>query len=68
VHAIGNLTRHLKSQNCTASGKTKTKYTCPLEGCDRQYTRSDGLKVHLRRRHNIPSSDGMAAAEEGYYS
>ncbi|KAF2133055.1 hypothetical protein P153DRAFT_178788 [Dothidotthia symphoricarpi CBS 119687] len=54
VHAIGNLTRHIKSQSCTASGRTKAKYPCPIGGCDREYTRSDGLKVHMRRRHNAP--------------
>jgi hypothetical protein len=53
VHAVGNMTRHLKSQNCIGSGREKPRHGCPVEGCDKRYIRSDGLKVHLRKRHNI---------------
>ncbi|KAF2874812.1 hypothetical protein BDV95DRAFT_591591 [Massariosphaeria phaeospora] len=54
VHAVGNLTRHLKSQTCEKSGRGNVKYPCPLPDCGKQYSRSDGLKVHLRRRHGAP--------------
>lgn len=70
VHAVGNMTRHLKSQNCIGSGKEKPKYVCSVEGCEKRYIRSDGLKVHLRKRHNIsqPSErdDGSEYAGGGY--
>lgn len=71
VHAVGNMTRHLKSQNCIGSGKDKTKYVCPMLGCDKQYIRSDGLKVHLRKRHNIshaPDRNGSSEYEESGFS
>ncbi|KAF2622062.1 hypothetical protein BU25DRAFT_481122 [Macroventuria anomochaeta] len=70
VHAVGNMTRHLKSQNCVASGKDKTRYACPVQGCDKRYIRSDGLKVHLRKRHNIsqtPDRNGSSECEENEY-
>lgn len=50
VHAQGNLTRHLKSQSCR-SGRPKVKYVCLVPGCGREYTRSDGLRVHMSKRH-----------------
>lgn len=71
VHAVGNMTRHLKSQNCIGSGKDKTKYVCPVPGCEKRYIRSDGLKVHLRKRHNIshaPDRNGSSEYDEGGYS
>ncbi|KAF1925325.1 uncharacterized protein M421DRAFT_423884 [Didymella exigua CBS 183.55] len=71
VHAVGNMTRHLKSQNCIGSGKDKTKYVCPIPGCDKRYIRSDGLKVHLRKRHNIshpPDRNGGSEYEGSGYS
>lgn len=71
VHAVGNMTRHLKSQNCIGSGKDKTKYVCPMPGCEKRYIRSDGLKVHLRKRHNIshaPDRNGSLEYEEGGYN
>jgi hypothetical protein len=71
VHAVGNMTRHLKSQNCIGSGKDKTKYVCPMPGCEKRYIRSDGLKVHLRKRHNIshaPDRNGSSEYEEGGYN
>ncbi|KAJ8105385.1 hypothetical protein OPT61_g10211 [Boeremia exigua] len=69
VHAVGNMTRHLKSQNCIGSGKEKPRYACTVEGCDKRYIRSDGLKVHLRKRHNIAHSDrnGSPGYDEGEY-
>lgn len=70
VHAVGNMTRHLKSQNCIGSGKDKPRYACPVEGCEKRYIRSDGLKVHLRKRHGISQSSdrstGSDCAESGY--
>lgn len=57
VHAGGNMTRHLKSQACLGSNKAMGKHVCPYKGCGRVYTRSDGLKVHLRRRHGAPPAD-----------
>lgn len=71
VHAVGNMTRHLKSQNCIGSGKDKTKYVCPMPGCEKRYIRSDGLKVHLRKRHNIshaPDRKGSSECEDGGYN
>lgn len=71
VHAVGNMTRHLKSQNCIGSGKDKTKYVCPMPGCEKRYIRSDGLKVHLRKRHNISHAsdrNGSSEYEGGGYS
>jgi len=53
-HALGNLTRHLKSRACRGSGREMVRYICPIEGCGREYARSDGLRVHMRRRHNAP--------------
>jgi hypothetical protein len=44
VHAVGNLTRHLKSDACKGSGKRKRRYACP-KGCPKEYTRSDGCKL-----------------------
>lgn len=64
VHAVGNMTRHLKSQNCTASGKDRTRYVCPVQGCDKRYIRSDGLKVHLRKRHNISQTSDRNSESE----
>ncbi|KAJ4982791.1 hypothetical protein SVAN01_11707 [Stagonosporopsis vannaccii] len=70
VHAVGNMTRHLKSQNCVGSGKDKPKYACPVEGCEKRYIRSDGLKVHLRKRHGVSQSsdrnNGPEFAESRY--
>ena len=64
------MTRHLKSQNCVGSGKDKTRHACPVQGCDKRYIRSDGLKVHLRKRHGISQmsdrSDGTEYDESGY--
>ncbi|RMZ66943.1 hypothetical protein GMOD_00002332 [Pyrenophora seminiperda CCB06] len=64
VHALGNLTRHLKTQACVGSSRPKFRYPCPIENCDRQYARSDGLRVHMRRRHGAPQparkTDSMA--------
>ncbi|KAF2855385.1 hypothetical protein T440DRAFT_153028 [Plenodomus tracheiphilus IPT5] len=54
AHAHGNLTRHLKSRNCTRSGKAKTRYQCMVKDCTRVYSRSDGLRVHMRRHHGTP--------------
>jgi hypothetical protein len=63
VHALGNLIRHLKTQACGGSSRTKVRYPCPIEGCGRQYARSDGMKVHMRRRHGyprpVPRNDGI---------
>jgi len=70
VHAVGNMTRHLKSQNCIGSGKDKTKYVCPVQGCDKRYIRSDGLKVHLRKRHDISQGserNGTSEYDESNY-
>ncbi|CAO2649580.1 Nn.00g069650.m01.CDS01 [Neocucurbitaria sp. VM-36] len=53
-HALGNLTRHLKSKTCSGSGLARVRYPCPIEGCDKEYVRSDGLHVHMRRRHGAP--------------
>ncbi|KAF9699739.1 hypothetical protein EKO04_002658 [Ascochyta lentis] len=64
VHAVGNMTRHLKSKNCIGSGKDKTKYICPVQGCDKRYIRSDGLKVHLRKRHNIAQASDRTGSSE----
>ncbi|KAJ5059424.1 hypothetical protein J3E74DRAFT_475114 [Bipolaris maydis] len=51
AHALGNLTRHLKTQACTGPARGKQKYKCASEGCERVYARSDGLRVHVRRVH-----------------
>lgn len=66
VHALGNLTRHLKSQACSGSGRAKMKYPCPVDRCGREYTRSDGLRVHMRRRHGAPPA--LSRAEEEAYA
>ena len=62
VHALGNLTRHLKTQACEGSSRAKVRYPCPIDGCVREYARSDGMKVHMRRRHGypppVPRNDG----------
>ncbi|KAF2105376.1 hypothetical protein BDV96DRAFT_375350 [Lophiotrema nucula] len=49
-HARGNLTRHYKSRGCSASAKNNGAYQCPH--CKSNFARSDGLSVHLRRKHN----------------
>lgn len=54
VHALGNLTRHLKSEACSGSGQAKVKFPCPIQGCVKKYARSDGLRVHMRKRHGAP--------------
>ncbi|KAH7372266.1 hypothetical protein BKA66DRAFT_175306 [Pyrenochaeta sp. MPI-SDFR-AT-0127] len=54
IHALGNLTRHLKSEACTESTREKVKFPCLVTGCGKEYARSDGLKVHMRRRHGAP--------------
>ncbi|KAI5377326.1 hypothetical protein CC77DRAFT_404311 [Alternaria alternata] len=68
VHALGNLTRHLKTQACAGSSRAKVRYPCPIEGCERQYARSDGLRVHMRRRHGapppVPRTDGIVDDDE----
>ncbi|KAH8622598.1 hypothetical protein IG631_22873 [Alternaria alternata] len=68
VHALGNLTRHLKTQACAGSSRAKVRYPCPIEGCERQYARSDGLRVHTRRRHGapppVPRTDGIVDDDE----
>lgn len=64
IHAVGNMTRHLKSQNCVGSGKDKTRYACSVQGCDKRYIRSDGLKVHLRKRHNISQGPDRTGSYE----
>ena len=51
MHAVGNLTRHVKTQACRGSRRTKQEYACRMAGCGRVYARSDGLRVQLRRRH-----------------
>ncbi|KAF2008133.1 hypothetical protein P154DRAFT_528756 [Amniculicola lignicola CBS 123094] len=50
-HARGNLTRHQKSEGCTASDVESTRYTCPIAECGKSYARSDGLRAHIRRKH-----------------
>ncbi|OAL44159.1 hypothetical protein IQ07DRAFT_649596 [Pyrenochaeta sp. DS3sAY3a] len=65
VHAQGNLTRHLKSQACSGSGRAKMKHSCPVDRCGREYTRSDGLRVHMRRRHGAPPA--LSRAEDEAY-
>ncbi|KAF1833040.1 hypothetical protein BDW02DRAFT_580739 [Decorospora gaudefroyi] len=68
VHALGNLTRHLKTQACPGSSRAKVRYLCPTDGCGRQYARSDGLRVHMRRRHGapppVPRHDGTVNDDE----
>ncbi|KAG9188120.1 hypothetical protein G6011_02043 [Alternaria panax] len=68
VHALGNLTRHLKTQACAGSSRAKVRYPCPIDGCERQYARSDGLRVHMRRRHGapppVPQTDGVVNDDE----
>lgn len=68
VHALGNLTRHLKTQACAGSSRAKVRYPCPIEGCERQYARSDGLRVHMRKRHGVPPpvprTDGIVDDDE----
>ncbi|EAT87891.1 hypothetical protein SNOG_04131 [Parastagonospora nodorum SN15] len=61
VHAFGNLTRHLKTKGCSASGKAKVEHLCQVHGCGRKYSRSDGLRVHMRRRHGagLPQKPGL---------
>lgn len=44
VHAFGNLTRHLKTKGCAASGRVKVDYGCQVHGCGRKYSRSDGCE------------------------
>ncbi|KAH7068474.1 hypothetical protein FB567DRAFT_634447 [Paraphoma chrysanthemicola] len=57
VHAVGNLTRHLKTKACAASGKAKVRYPCPIDGCTKEYSRSDGLRVHMRKQHGAPAAN-----------
>lgn len=54
MHALGNLTRHLRSQACTGPDIIRAKHSCPVEGCARVYIQSDGLREHMRRRHERP--------------
>ncbi|KAH7061642.1 hypothetical protein BKA63DRAFT_199397 [Paraphoma chrysanthemicola] len=56
VHAVGNLTRHLKTRACAASGRAKVRYPCPIDGCTKEYSRSDGLRVHMRKQHGAPAA------------
>ncbi|KAF1936207.1 hypothetical protein EJ02DRAFT_97754 [Clathrospora elynae] len=56
IHALGNLTRHIKTRACTGSNRAKVSYPCPIDGCGRAYARSDGLRVHMRRRHGAPAA------------
>lgn len=55
VYAHGNLTRHLKSQTCAASGRAKVRFPCPAPSCAKVYGRSDALRVHMRKFHAVPS-------------
>ncbi|KAH7082518.1 hypothetical protein BKA63DRAFT_133135 [Paraphoma chrysanthemicola] len=55
VHAVGNLTRHLKTRACAASGRAKVRYPCPIDSCTKEYSRSDGLRVHMRKQHGAPA-------------
>lgn len=41
------------------------KYSCPVDRCGREYTRSDGLRVHMRRRHGAPPA--LSRAEDEAY-
>ncbi|OAL07252.1 hypothetical protein IQ06DRAFT_9089 [Phaeosphaeriaceae sp. SRC1lsM3a] len=56
IHAVGNLTRHLKSKACPNSPKSGLRYPCTMDGCPKGYARSDGLKVHMRRHHGAPAA------------
>jgi hypothetical protein len=44
IHAVGNLTRHLKSRACPNSPRRYVEYPCPIHGCKNTYHRSDGCK------------------------
>jgi hypothetical protein len=44
IHAVGNLTRHLKSRSCPNSPRRAVDYPCPIHGCMNRYARSDGCK------------------------
>ncbi|KAF2634287.1 hypothetical protein P280DRAFT_280126 [Massarina eburnea CBS 473.64] len=52
-YARGNLHRHMKTSH------SKEKFTCEVEGCSRQYQRSDARLAHYRKIHpglEIPPS------------
>ncbi|KAF2634981.1 hypothetical protein P280DRAFT_523643 [Massarina eburnea CBS 473.64] len=44
-YARGNLHRHMKTSH------SNTKFPCEVEGCSRQYQRSDARLAHYRKRH-----------------
>ncbi|KAF1951921.1 hypothetical protein CC80DRAFT_190078 [Byssothecium circinans] len=50
-HANGNLTRHRRSQRCTAAVE-KRSYEC--DRCDAKFQRSDALLTHKRKKHGHP--------------
>jgi hypothetical protein len=64
IHAVGNLTRHLKSRACPNSLRRSVEYPCPIHGCMNKYSRSDGCKSFCERRLPGPweASLGRAAA------
>ncbi|KAH7093680.1 hypothetical protein FB567DRAFT_545011 [Paraphoma chrysanthemicola] len=66
AHAVGNLTRHLKTRACTASGRAKLRYPCPIDGCTREYSRSDGLRVHMRKQHVAPAQVPRMQTDKRY--
>jgi hypothetical protein len=57
VHAVGNLTRHLKSDACLASGREKLKYPCHVYGPFAEATWSSGSSYADRlagcERHEV---------------
>jgi hypothetical protein len=44
IHAVGNLTRHLKTRACPNLPRRSIKYPCPIHGCMGEYSRFDGCK------------------------
>ncbi|ORX93466.1 hypothetical protein BCR34DRAFT_239481 [Clohesyomyces aquaticus] len=67
-HAASNLRRHQNSEACRArsensdEGDVDTKnYICPA--CRKRYRRSDGLGVHMRKRHGVAKGTGKRPLE-----
>ncbi|KAF2634982.1 hypothetical protein P280DRAFT_207468 [Massarina eburnea CBS 473.64] len=63
AHANGNLTRHKRSQKCTAPVE-KRSYECGL--CDGKFQRSDALLTHRRKKHGHPQGQSRTCHTDEY--